>query len=177
MFDWSDTVFRRRNVTRRRISNTVLQPRYWGREADPPEVCRLLWVFGWVSVAHLFSCLCCPVVCVYVLSSVLWCPLRFPHKTMFGSTLPPVVCRRAHVLLWFVCMFAYIDVQHFAVAHLFSFLCFVFCFIVFVLCRMCLGNDNLTWRVGVGLWFFSKKIFWFPMLLKKIFWFWWRKKK
>ena len=27
-----------------------------------------------------------------------------------------------------------------------------------------------------GLWFFSKKIFWFPMLLKKIFWFWWRKK-
>jgi hypothetical protein len=41
MFDWSDTVFRGRNVTRRRISNTVLQPRYWGREADSPEVCRL----------------------------------------------------------------------------------------------------------------------------------------
>ena len=41
MFDWSDTVFLRRNVTRRRISNTVLQPRYWGREADSPEVCRL----------------------------------------------------------------------------------------------------------------------------------------
>jgi hypothetical protein len=33
-------------------------------------------------------------------------------------------------------------------------------------------------RGGYGfLWFFSKKIFWFPMLLKKIFWFWWRKKK
>ena len=28
-----------------------------------------------------------------------------------------------------------------------------------------------------NLWFFSKKIFWFPMLLKIIFWFWWRKKK
>jgi hypothetical protein len=42
MFDWSDTVFRRINVTRRRISNTVLQPRYWGREADSPEVCRLV---------------------------------------------------------------------------------------------------------------------------------------
>jgi hypothetical protein len=41
MFDWSDTVFRRWNVTRRRISNTVLEPRYWGREADSPEVCRL----------------------------------------------------------------------------------------------------------------------------------------
>jgi hypothetical protein len=74
---------------------------------------------------------------------------------MFGSPLPPVVCRRAHVLLCFVCMFTYIDVllcfvcmfayidvllcfvcmftyidvQHFAVAHLFSFLCFVFCFV------------------------------------------------
>jgi hypothetical protein len=43
MFDWSDTVFRRRNVTSRRISNTVLQPRYWGSEADSPEVCRL-WI-------------------------------------------------------------------------------------------------------------------------------------
>ena len=32
-------------------------------------------------------------------------------------------------------------------------------------------------NLGEGLWFFSKKIFWFPMLLKKIFWFWWRKKK
>ena len=41
MFDWSDTVFRRRNVTRRRISNSVLQPRYWGSEADSPEICRL----------------------------------------------------------------------------------------------------------------------------------------
>jgi hypothetical protein len=45
MFDWSDTVFRRRNVTRRRISNTVLQSRYWGREADSPEVCRLIQMY------------------------------------------------------------------------------------------------------------------------------------
>ena len=30
---------------------------------------------------------------------------------------------------------------------------------------------------GGGVWFFSKKIFWFPMMLKKIFWFWWRNKK
>ena len=27
-----------------------------------------------------FSFLCCPIMCLYVLSSVLWCPLRFPHK-------------------------------------------------------------------------------------------------
>jgi hypothetical protein len=41
MFDWSDTVFQQRNVTRRRISDTVLQPRYWGREANSHEVCQL----------------------------------------------------------------------------------------------------------------------------------------
>jgi len=38
-------------------------------------------VFGGVRVAHLFSFfLCCPIMCVYVLSCVLWCPLQFPHK-------------------------------------------------------------------------------------------------
>ena len=29
---------------------------------------------------------------------MLWCLLRFPHKTLFGSSLPPVVCGRGHVL-------------------------------------------------------------------------------
>jgi hypothetical protein len=28
----------------------------------------------------LSSVLCCPIMCLYALSSVLWCPLRFPHK-------------------------------------------------------------------------------------------------
>jgi hypothetical protein len=54
MFDWSDTVFRRRNVTRRRISNTVLQPRYWGREADSPEVCRLSSIDCWTPSSQYF---------------------------------------------------------------------------------------------------------------------------
>ena len=33
-----------------------------------------------VRVAHHFSFLCCPIMHLYVLSSVLWCPLRSPHK-------------------------------------------------------------------------------------------------
>ena len=36
--------------------------------------------FGGVRGAHLFSFVYCPIMRVYVLSSVLWCPLRFPHK-------------------------------------------------------------------------------------------------
>jgi hypothetical protein len=28
-----------------------------------------------MRVAHYLFCLCCPIVCLYVMSSVLWCPL------------------------------------------------------------------------------------------------------
>jgi len=51
-----------------------------------------------VHVVHLFSFLFCPIMCHYVLNSVLWCLLQFPHKMMFGSSLPPVVCVMTHVL-------------------------------------------------------------------------------
>jgi hypothetical protein len=37
-------------------------------------------------------------------------------------------------------------------------------------------DGPFNFQVG-GYGFFSKNIFWFPMLLKKIFWFWWGKKK
>jgi hypothetical protein len=43
-----------------------------------------------------FSLLCCPIMCFCVLSFVLWCLTRSPH--MFGSSLSPAVCMRAHVL-------------------------------------------------------------------------------
>ena len=55
--------------------------------------------FGGVRVAHRFSFLYFLIMCLYVLSSVLWGWQRFPIKTMFGSSLPPLVCRRFHVLL------------------------------------------------------------------------------
>ena len=32
-------------------------------------------------VAHLFIFLCCPIMCILVFSYVLWCPLRFMHKS------------------------------------------------------------------------------------------------
>ena len=37
----------------------------------------------------------CPIMCLYVLSDVHY---DFRMKMMFSSSLPPVVCRRAHVL-------------------------------------------------------------------------------
>jgi len=53
----------------------------------------------------------------------------FCIKTMFGSSLPPVACRRAHVLFTYVhylCLFVYSGVQHIV--------CCVFCFVCLRLC-------------------------------------------
>ena len=80
-----------------------------------------------VRVAHLFSFLCCPIMCIYVLCSLLWCPLRFPHKKVFDSSLPPVVCRRAHVLFRlfvFVCVW-------WCRTHIVLCFCFVFLRLVY----------------------------------------------
>ena len=43
--------------------------------------------FWWVLVAHLFSFLRCSIMCLHVLTSVLWCPLLFPHDVRFVFTL------------------------------------------------------------------------------------------
>ena len=50
------------------------------------------------SVLLIFSVFCCcHIMCLYVLISVWWCRYDFREKMMFCSSLPPVVCRRAHV--------------------------------------------------------------------------------
>ena len=48
---------------------------------------------------------------------------------MFGSSLPSVVCRRAHVVFTFLCLLTYYFVQHI--------LCFCFVLFFFVLCTLC----------------------------------------
>ena len=53
--------------------------------------------------------------------SVLWCPLRCPNKTMLGSFLPPVVCRRAHVLFT---LFVFVYIQ-WCLTHIVLCFCFV----------------------------------------------------
>ena len=77
----------------------------------------------------LFSCLCCPTMCLYVLNSVLWCPRQDCRiQRMFGSSLPSFACRRSHfifTLCVFVCLLWF-------PTHIV--LCFVF---FFVLCTIC----------------------------------------
>jgi hypothetical protein len=56
----------------------------------------------------MWICLNCPIMCLYVLSSVLWCPLRFPHKTdvrfVLAGVFMPYLC--------FFCLLVYSGVQH-----------------------------------------------------------------
>ena len=56
---------------------------------------------------------------------MLWCPLRFPHKTMLGSSSPSVVCRGRVFSLRYMYLFAHSGVQ--------NILCCVFVLFVFVL--------------------------------------------
>jgi hypothetical protein len=51
----------------------------------------------------VFSFVCCPIMCLYVLSSVL-CDVNYDFRIniIFGSSLPLVVCMRAYVFTLFV---------------------------------------------------------------------------
>ena len=62
------------------------------------------------------------LLCVFKLL-VPCCGVRYAFhiKPMFGSSLPPVVCRSAHIIV-FLCIFAYSDVQHFVLSNVFTFL-------------------------------------------------------
>ena len=71
------------------------------------------------------------LVCV-VTFWVPCCHVRYDFhiKTVFGSSFPPVVCRRAYVFTLFMfCLFACGGVQHI--------LCRVFLLFFFVLCALC----------------------------------------
>ena len=82
-------------------------------------------IFCWGPCCISF--LCCSIMHLSVLSSVLWWPQRFPHKTMFGSSLTPVVCRRADVsFMLFVLVFVYTDVQSILCCGFFFVLCLAY---------------------------------------------------
>ena len=80
------------------------------------------------------------VGCVLLICFLLWCPLQFPHKMMFGSSLTPVVCRRAHVLLTLFVFFSVYWCPTHSVLY--------FGFVVFVLSALCC---NFLWIVHVCL--------------------------
>ena len=68
----------------------------------------------------VFSFLCCPIVCFYVLSSVLRCPLRFPHKKLCSVRLYLQLFSGGLVsYLRYICFLAYSGVNTYCVVFLF----------------------------------------------------------
>ena len=64
------------------------------------------------SVLLIFFVICVVLFCVFTFL-VTCCAVRydFQIKTMFSSSLPPVVCRMAHYLRY-LCLFVYNRDQH-----------------------------------------------------------------
>jgi hypothetical protein len=60
--------------------------------------------YNTICVGHHYAFCCCPIMSFFGLSFLLWCSLRFPHKTMFNSSLPPTVCRRLMSYLRYLCV-------------------------------------------------------------------------
>ena len=66
--------------------------------------------FSGVCVAHRFSCLCCHIMCLSVLSSVWSCLLRLSHNNYVWIALGPVCFwRLMSYSVFSVCMFAHRD--------------------------------------------------------------------
>ena len=105
-----------------------------------PEFTTIFW---WGTCCSFLFFLCCPVVCLCDLGSVLWCLLRFPFGT--GLSLPPVVCRRAHVLF-----------------TLFVFVCVRWCptHIVLRFCLFCTLCCQFLWIVHFWLYSVFSNIYW-----------------
>jgi hypothetical protein len=76
-------------------------------------------------VGSVFLIFCVVLLFVFTLL-VPYCDFRhdFPMKTMFGSSLPPIACRRAYVLFT---LFVFIGVQHILCCGF----CFAWCHLVF----------------------------------------------
>ena len=64
------------------------------------------------AFAHRFRFLCCYIMCLYVLSSVLWCPLRFPEKSDVRVILTYSFCRRTRVFIYVICVCLLIVVSY-----------------------------------------------------------------
>jgi hypothetical protein len=59
----------------------------------------------------LFSLLCCPIIYLYRLNSMLWCPLRFPRKNDVRPH-PQLLVGGLMPYLRYLCLLEYIGVKH-----------------------------------------------------------------
>jgi len=86
--------------------------------------------FDGVRIAHRFSVVCCPTICLYVLSSVLWWPLRFPHNNDVRFVFTFSCLLEGECLIYVICVCLPIVVSN-------SHIVLCFCLVFFVLYTLC----------------------------------------
>ena len=107
-----------------------------------------------VCVAHLLNFSCCPIMRLYVAC----CDRRYDFRIqmMFVSSLSPIVCRRALVLLLFVFVCIYWCPTHIVLCFCFVFLRLVYSMLPvsldypFLIAQTVFSNVylNCAWRFG-----------------------------
>jgi hypothetical protein len=85
-------------------SNTTGVP----SEAGTPYLLQSSPCFLVGSVLLIFVCLWCPIMCLYILSSVLWCP----HKTDVLFVFTSSCLSEDSCLIYIICVFWGIDVSN-----------------------------------------------------------------
>jgi hypothetical protein len=73
------------------------------------------FLFWWGPCCSYCSFLYCPIMCIRVLSSVLWCPLRFQHKNDIRFVFTPS-CFLWRLLSNILCVFVVHNGIHYACA-------------------------------------------------------------
>jgi hypothetical protein len=85
-------------------------------------------IFDEIRFAQPFRLLCCPVMCIYALSSVLWCPLRVLPKNNDRFVFTSSSLQGRMSCLCYLYLVVYNSTQHI--------LCCVFVLFFFVLCTL-----------------------------------------
>jgi hypothetical protein len=89
--------------------------------------------------------LCCPIMYLYILSSVIWCPLRSPHKSHVHFVFTYSSFQERSCLINIICV-----CLRFVVSNTYCVVLFIL--IVIVLCAKCCQS---LWIV-----YFSRRRFW-----------------
>ena len=110
--------------------------RKWGAWHSEIRITATLEELNWTSEQHLIPCF------RHVVTS--WTYAWFVIKTIFGSSLPPVVCMKAYVL-YYLCLFANSGFQH-----------ILFCMFLVCLCPVYpMLPVSLDWPLLIALSVFS----------------------
>ena len=84
----------------------------------------------WWDPCCLFMFVYCPILCLYVPSSVLWCPLRFTHSNDVWFVFTSTWLQDGSCLIYVICVCSSVVVSN-------TYCVVFFVLFIFVLCTLC----------------------------------------